>query len=273
MPKPKIKTRKTTMPKERKAKENIKPQTSHLEIKYYGINACQRIYQCRANDIIKVYIEKSLIKRFSNLLKWCAEQKKSYHVVEKEDLNKICASMHHEGICLLTKALPENRFSTFLTQLAKIDKQSPLIYLDGVQNPHNLGSIVRACTHFGVPFILGEETNLPSFSPSCARIAQGGCEVVKLLPLKSPVDNLKLLKKEGFSIVSTSSHKGVDLFKFSFKPRTILAIGGESFGISPKIEEISNTTLLIPGTGEIESLNLSQAAAIFLGEYWRQMHV
>jgi TrmH RNA methyltransferase len=242
---------------------------SAKEIKYYGLHACQALWEKRPQDIIRVYLDPKNVKIFSRLLKWCADQKKAYHIIPIDELDRVSDSVHHEGVCILAKELP------FLTDDGLISRisQSPsvcLLYLDGVQNPHNLGSIMRTCAHFNIPFILGEAGQIPALTPSACRIAKGAAEVVRLAALQKPMPFLNQLKKKGFSFIATSSHPGSSLYQFSFPRRSIIALGSESCGISKAFQSLSESRLQIPGSGAMESLNVSVAAALCLGEYYRQ---
>ena len=154
------------------------------EIKYYGLHACLAIWEKRPQDIIRVYLDPSNVKTFSRLLKWCAEQKKTYHIIPFGELNQVSDSVHHEGVCILARDLPFLTDDGVIAYLNQNSYRSSLLYLDGVQNPHNLGSIMRTCAHFGVPLILGEAGQIPPLTPSACRIAKGAAEIVRLASLQ-----------------------------------------------------------------------------------------
>ena len=239
------------------------------ELKYYGLHACLAIWERRPEDLVRVYLEENLLKTLGPLLKWCACQKKVYRIVSSAELEKISASIHHEGICVVAKEPPSLSFEE-LKKFLSPSKKCCLLYLDGVQNPHNLGSIIRTCAHFGIPAILGEKGKLPALSPSACRIAKGGAESVRIVALDKGAPALQFLKKQGFSIAATSSHKGNPLHKTAFQDRTILAMGAESDGLSKTLLSLADTSIQISGTGEVESLNVSVATALCLFEYSRQ---
>lgn len=239
------------------------------ELKYYGLHACLAIFEKRAQDIIRVYINQENVKNCKPLLRWCAEQKKVYHIIPDAELNKVSDSIHHEGICVLAKELPLLSLNTFLSSLSSNEKIC-LLYLDGVQNPHNIGSIMRTCAHFNIPYILGEQDKLPPLSPSACRIAKGGAELVRMIPLQKPSQTLKMLKEKGFSLIGTSSHEGNSLYQFNFPKRSILAVGSESHGISEFFLSLTTNKIQIPGSGLVESLNVSVATSLCIGEYYRQ---
>lgn len=242
---------------------------------YYGIHACLALWERRPNDILRVFLDESNVKTFGPLLKWCAAQRKPYRILPPSELNKVSDSVHHEGICIVANELPLLSFSRLLSHLAQkgstVGKNRMcLLYLDGVQNPHNIGSILRTCAHFGVFYVLGEEGKLPALSSSACRIAKGGAEVVRLVSVQKPKAALQALQSKGFSLVSTSSHSKTPLYGFSFPAKTILAMGSESEGVGASLLSLAKNQIQIPGTGLVESLNVSVATSLCLGEYSRQ---
>jgi len=246
------------------------PHKPVRELKYYGTAACRALWQQRPDDVIRIYIEQSQIKSFADLLKWAAVQRKAYHVVSGEELERITESVHHQGICLLARDKPQLPFRSLLTAL-KTDRQPQLLaYLDGVENPHNLGAIVRSCAHFGIRHILGEAGRLPRLSPSACRVAEGGAEFVELVALDRPLEQLKQLQQLGFTLLATAMQRGHDLYRYPFPERSVLIFGAEEHGVSQAMFKAADATLHIPGTGQVESLNVSVAFALIAGEHYRQ---
>lgn len=233
------------------------------EIKYYGIHACHNLAKKRPNDIIRVYLDESNVKAFSFLLKWCAQNRKAYHIIPASELDKVSGSIHHEGVCILAKEM-----LPFGAGVLQNDwpERTCLLYLDGVENPHNLGSILRTAAHFGISYVLGENLQL---TPSACRIAKGAAEIVRLVSLKRPRESLAKLESQGFVVVATSAHRGESLYRFTFPPRAILAIGSESTGLKSLFLKKARA-IQIPGTGEVESLNVAVATALCVGAYRSQ---
>ncbi len=240
------------------------------ELKYYGLYSCLELWKKRPDDIIRIYSTEKNLRILAPLLKWCAKQKKAYHIVPEEDLYRLTNSVHHEGVCLVAKDLQNLTSKEFFKRLLHIKKNSPLLYLDGVENPHNVGSILRTAAHFGVPFLLGEKGKFPSISPSTYRVAKGGAEHVRLVNLENPVKALTSLQKSGFILISTSSHHADSLYQFCLPAKSIFLLGSESRGVSKEVQKLSSHHIHIPGTGVVESLNVAVAASLLLGEYSRQ---
>lgn len=256
----------------KKNRPPIQPTKKNIPqgLKFYGFHACLKLWESRPDDVLRVYVEQRNVKDASALLKWCAGKNKPYHIISPEEMAKVTDSVHHEGLCVLAKEPPLMSFLGMIKELDAHKGPECLLYFDGVQNPHNIGSIMRVCAHFGVKYILGEKSQLPSISPSAYRIAQGGAEYVNLVQLDRVQQSLQQLEQKGFHILASSSHGGQSLYGYKFPDKTLLMMGSESEGINPKLMLAAKDRLMIPGTGLVESLNVSVATGLFLGEFWRQ---
>ena len=251
-------------------REPVADDGTRRELKYYGIAACRALWEQRPHDIIRVYLEEPLIPKFTPLLRWAATKRKAYHVVAADDLERLTDSIHHQGICILARERSALEFEDLLGLIREDQGRQLLVYLDGVENPHNLGAIVRSCAHFGVRFILGAEGRLPKLAGAACRVAEGGAEQVATVLLRHPVRQLQQLQELGFQSVATAGGRGSSLYQHDFLSRTLLILGAEGTGISGTIFEQAQRVLRIPGSGAVESLNVSVAFAVCAGEYYRQ---
>ena len=245
-------------------------EPARKELKYYGGAACLALWQRRPQDVIRIYLEQESIPQFGAMLKWAAEKRKAYHVVSADDLERLTQSIHHQGICLLAKEHPTLSFDEWLPLIRNETTPQLLAYLDGVENPHNLGAILRSCAHFGVRYVLGTENRLPKLSPSACRVAEGGAENVMLVYLKNPGRQMGRLRENGFELLATAAGKGVPLYQHAFRERSVLILGNEAEGIGAALQQSADKLLHIPGSGDVESLNVSVAFGVIAGEYYRQ---
>jgi TrmH RNA methyltransferase len=239
------------------------------EEKYHGVNACEALFARRPNDVIRVYMTKDRQRRFKPLIEHCIATRKGFQMVEPESLERLTGSVHHEGVAILARQLRRWNLADLLRAIDTRTLSGAMLFLDGVQNPHNLGSILRTAAHFGVAAILGPEKALPPLSPAAVRVAEGAAEIVPVCDLASPAADLGRLRKAGYEIVVTSSHRGDPLYGSALGQNVVIALGSESEGVSRSIDAIADRRLQIPGTGAVESLNVSVACGILLGEVWR----
>ena len=239
------------------------------ETKIYGISACLAVFKKRSHDIVKVYLAESRLKTLSDLIRFCVAQRKAYKVVATEELEKITESIHHEGVCLIAKEAKTLRFDDLLIKLKSEQKPSCLLYLDGVEKPHNVGNILRAAAHFGVTALITAQKEFATLPPSARRVSEGGSEFVPVVLVRDPVSDLSKLKNIGFEVFATSSHAKKSIYQIKIPNRSVWILGSEVRGISPALQKLATHTVLIPGTNAVESLNIASAAAILMSEFYR----
>jgi TrmH RNA methyltransferase len=243
------------------------------ETKVYGLNTYLALFKKRPQDIVKVYLTEPRLKTLADVVRFCVAQRKAYKIVTTHELEKITESVHHEGVCLIAKEPKPVRFDDLLIQLkfAGTGNPSPtcLLYLDGVENPHNIGGILRAAAHFGVTALLTSEREFTILPPSARRVSEGGCEFVPIVKMSDVAQGFHKLKALGFEILATSSHAQKSLYEIKISQRCVWILGSEVRGVSPQIEKIATQRVLIPGTNAVESLNVTSAAAILMGEFSR----
>ena len=238
------------------------------EIRVYGRNACLAVFAKRAEDVRKVYLTEARIADFKPVLAWCVKQRIGYRVVENDDLDRLTESQHHEGVCFEVRRTPALSLRALLQD---IPHHSPalLIWLDGVGNPHNVGALLRSAANFGARAAI-----LPAGSPAlpgaAMRVAEGGAEAVPLAQVSAGEDGFALLRDAGFTTAATVPRAGEDLYATKLPPRLVLILGAEGEGMSAELIRRANLRLTIPGTGAVESLNVSASAAVLFAEYWRQ---
>jgi RNA methyltransferase, TrmH family len=144
------------------------------------------------------------------------------------------------------------------------------LWLDGVGNPHNLGAILRSAAHFGVAGVLLPAGSGLAVSGAAARIAEGGAEGVPLVDAGEPPSAFARLHCAGFTPMATVVRGGDDLYRTPLPERLLLVMGAEGEGVDPAIAATCERRLGIPGTGAVESLNVSAATAVFLSEWARR---
>ena len=236
----------------------------HPEIKICGVNACLAVAANRPEDVRRVYLRSSLLSELGAFLRRCAAHKIAYHVVEDAELEKITHSTHHEGVCFIVR----ERATTSLRDLLAVPGPRCLVYLDGVQNPHNLGAIVRVCAHFGARAVLAAGAD-DVVSTAMLRTAEGGGEFVDVLPVTTGPEPLLAARAAGYRLIATAARAAHDLHARRLPARTIIMLGSETHGLAPALQKLADETVRIPGTGHLDSLNVACACSILLSEYWR----
>lgn len=236
------------------------------ETRIYGENACLAVFKKRPQDIIQVFLTKDLMKRFPQITKYCAQNKKAYHLVERSELESMTKATHHEDICMLIKQAARRSLENYL---ALKPESSLIIALENVSNPHNIGAILRNAAHFGATAILVPDKKIAE-SASALRTSEGGSEFVEIFEAADFKKALALLTKNKFQIVTTSSHAKASLFDLKWEKKVVVLFGEEAQGLTPEVLKIG-TQIKIPGTDNVESLNVSVASAVILSDYYQKV--
>ena len=152
----------------------------------------------------------------------------------------------------------------------KISKHADYILaLDGIQDPGNLGTIIRTADSENIKQILVSKDTVDSYSPKVVRSTMGAIYRVKIIECEDLAKTLKSLQTTGFEIVTTDLHTDKSIYDMNYNKK-IVVIGNEANGVTPEIRELSNYRVKIPMLGKTESLNAAVATGIMIYEYVRQ---
>lgn len=152
----------------------------------------------------------------------------------------------------------------------KISKHADYILaLDGIQDPGNLGTIIRTADSANIKQILVSKDTVDSYSPKVVRSTMGSIYRVKIIECEDLAKTLKSLQTTGFEIVTTDLHTDKSIYDMNYNKK-IVVIGNEANGVTPEIKELSNYRVKIPMLGKTESLNAAVATGIMIYEYVRQ---
>lgn len=247
-----------------------RPAGAPAEIRLHGFNACMAVFRHRPAAIRKLWLSEDRVEALREVMAWCAGNRIGYRIVPREDLQRLSGSQHHEGVCMAVLPAPLPRLSSWLEALPA--GPALALWLDGVGNPHNLGAILRSAAHFGVSGVLLPAGSGLAISGAAARIAEGGAESVPLVESGHAAGAFERLRSSGFVPMATVVRGGDDLYRTQLPERLLLVMGAEGEGVDPAVAAACERRLGIPGTGAVESLNVSAATAVFLSEWVRRRH-
>jgi TrmH family RNA methyltransferase len=148
-------------------------------------------------------------------------------------------------------------------------QSSLLVGVAGIQDPGNLGTIIRSAEAFGARAILLGEKTVSHFNPKAVRASSGSLFREPLLRVKM-AETISLLKQQGVRVLTTSSHKGKPLHEADFTGAAMVIVGNEGAGVPAEILLLADELVNIPHSPRVESLNAGIAASILLYEAARQ---
>lgn len=248
------------------------PGRGNDELRLYGWNAVQALFEHRPQALRKLYLTEALIPRMQPVLKWCVANRVGYRVVEDGDLNKLAATTHHEGLVADVLRAPMLELEEWLATLPA-DAPVLALWLDGVGNPHNFGAILRSAAHFGVAGLLLPPGATLALSGAAARVAEGGAESVPLVRLPALPEAMEQLRAAGLSLAATLVEGGDDLFASTLPARLVYVMGAEGEGMDRELAQACDHQVSIPGTGAVESLNVASATAVLLAKWFGRSRV
>lgn len=153
----------------------------------------------------------------------------------------------------------------------RLGKNSIFLYLDGVQDPGNVGTIIRTADAFDIDGIVLREGCVDPYNPKVVRATMGSIFRVPLYFESYSTGDIKKLKNLGIKVYSSSLSESLPIDKINFQNKSLVVIGNESSGVSEEVYKLSDSSIKIPMPGSSESLNAGVAASIIMYEAIRQL--
>jgi RNA methyltransferase, TrmH family len=241
------------------------------ELTICGLASVRARFAREAGSIRRLYFDYPTGRKIGVMCKALAAAKKIYRCVEPAELEKVAGSVHHGGIVAVVEA-SALRAPTEAELYAWAARREGLVLLDRIGNAHNLGAIARTAAFFGVrALVLPEHPSAALPSDAAYRVAEGGLEHVEVFCVKDLAGFCRALVAAGYDVIGAATRGGSpDSGRRTAKhePRrpVALALGNEEHGLSPEVAAACTRLVTIPGSGCVESLNVSTAAAVLMWE-------
>ncbi|MGV6987662.1 TrmH family RNA methyltransferase [Testudinibacter sp. P80/BLE/0925] len=197
-----VKGEKKTGPLSPRAPEKIRKNRNE-EMKIYGEAACIAVFRQRPDSIVRLWANIDTSHRIGKLTSYLATQKKAYHIVENDELELVSGSEHHGGICLLVKKATPMTLDGYLKSEKR---QDCVLLLDGLNNAHNIGGVIRTAAYYGVKGIVCESAD-QLYSAAAARVAEGGMEQIYALESHNTELAIQQLKSAGYQVLALTANK------------------------------------------------------------------
>ncbi|MFH1823864.1 MAG: 23S rRNA (guanosine(2251)-2'-O)-methyltransferase RlmB [Candidatus Firestonebacteria bacterium] len=236
----------------------------------FGRNPVFEILKEGERQFNKILIAKELKNELSDILQLAKSKGINLQYLSKKELDRISKEIPNQGVILHTYPKDYVDLEDILS-FAKEKKEVPfIILLDSIQDPHNLGAIIRTAECVGVHGIIIPKQRSTHVTSTVERISMGASEYM----LVSRVSNLNyaigVLKQNNIWIIGVEREGTDEYFKMDFKRPVALVFGGEGEGIKRSVKEKCDYLVNIPLKGKISSLNVSVSAGILMYEVVRQ---
>jgi TrmH RNA methyltransferase len=260
------------------------------ELAVCGCNAVSALGQYHSEQINRLFLREDRLPLYTKVCKELAERKRPYKLCEDEELERICKSNRHQGVvAMIEEPVVEPAAPEDLELWAQEGLTGLILY--SVGNDHNLGAMVRSAAFFDARYvILSKEDTEGRLTTSAYRVAEGGMEHVTFRSVQNTAgfiksasrfiitigaeprarlrirDLEKLIREKAPALKRQSRMHQDRLSPKVSRPGIALVLGNEETGLPQTVKDACTALVRIPGTGNIESLNVAQAATLFLHE-------
>lgn len=226
-----------------------------------------------SKKINKLFVQEGLSGReVTHILELAKEKTIHIQQVPKQKLNELTNYAVHQGLVLSVAAFEYANLED-LFELAEKKEEPPFfIILDGLEDPFNLGSILRTADATGVHGIILPKHRSAMLTSTVAKASTGAIEHVPVVRVTNIVQTIEKLKEKGLWIFGTDM-KGTDYRSWKAEGPIALVIGNEGKGISRLVKESVDEMLTIPMKGHVQSLNAGVASAVLMYEVLRQREI
>ena len=201
-------------------------------------------------------------ERFSDdyFLKFLADKGVRYVRVNKEKLNQLSKHAVHQGVVADVEDYQYSALEPFL----KMKGKKRFIILDGIEDPHNLGAMLRTAEATQLTGMIVAKKNQVPLNATVAKVSSGAIEHVPIILVSNINQTIKTLKDNGIWVIGTDGHTDKSFYDIPKSESTAIILGNEGSGIRPLVKQNCDYLVKIPMYGKINSLNVSVAAALLM---------
>lgn len=231
-------------------------------IKIYGKNICKEAIKCN-RTIYKAYLTKTFMEHEQYFVLDLQKKNIKIEVVDKSKLDNLGV---HQGIAL---DVDDYKYLSIEEVIDKTKKQYFLI-LDGIEDPHNLGAILRTADSTGLDGIIIPKNKSVSLNATVAKVSTGAIEHVNMIEVNNLSRTIEYLKQNGFWVVGADMDGEKDYTDIDVSTSLAIVIGSEGEGMKRLVKDSCDYIVSIPMVGHVNSLNASVSASLFMYEILRK---
>jgi len=234
-----------------------------------GINPVLEALRARGRAVQRIYLAPGRSGAAVNeILTLAADRKIKVERVERSRLDRLFQGRGHQGVVARVGPYPYFQVEEILAEAQS--EEELILLLDGVQDPMNLGSLLRSAEAAGACGVIIPRERAAPVSAAALKASAGAAEHLPVARTVNLARTLDQLKKKGFWIIGTEAEAGDSLYDQDLPPKMGLVIGGEGKGLRRLTREKCDRLLSIPMKGRVSSLNAAVAGALAMFEFVRQ---
>ena len=236
----------------------------------YGKNPVEALLETNKRRINKIFIAKGI--KFDEKTKKIVKKARDYKInvqeIPRSKMDKLTQGVH-QGIAASVSPVEYMDFNDLLSGL-KDKNNSLVLVLDKVEDPHNLGSIIRSSAAAGVDGIIITKRHSSPVTSAVEKASAGTVELVPIVQVSNVSSAIEKLKKNNFWIIGAEAEGEKAYVEHDYNMNCALVLGGEDQGISPLVKKGCDILVNIPMESNVNSLNVANAASILIYEIVRQ---
>jgi 23S rRNA (guanosine2251-2'-O)-methyltransferase len=238
----------------------------------YGKNPIIELLSNPSSEIEELYISRNDKRNeASEILKTAKSRGIKTSSLTKESLSELCDTHSHQGIAARIKDYEYHNLADIVSRTKEKGDKLLLIILDHLEDPQNLGAIIRTADVLGAHGVVIPKDRAASVTPAVVKASSGAVSYMPVSRVVNLANVIRDLKKGGVWIVGADSSSSTSVHQEDFKNLDIaLVIGNEGKGLSQKIKSECDFLVSIPQSGKVSSLNASVAAGVMIYEIIRQ---
>lgn len=237
----------------------------------FGVNPVKESLQ-GSRGAFNLYVQNSATDhRVEKIIRLAEERGVAVHRRDKIDLTKMCASSHHQGIALEVEPFRYADFDDLMTTVGKSGRPGFILVLDAIQDPHNLGALIRSAACAGADGVLIPKDRACGVTAAAEKTSAGAVETIPVAMVTNIAHTLEALKKNGYWVYGLDGAARQSVYQADFSGNVALVIGSEGEGIRPLVRKQCDVVMSIPQFGGVSSLNASVAGGIALFEVARKL--
>jgi len=235
----------------------------------YGINAVTESLKARGRSFAWVGVAKERHDlRLQRVVDECRRQGIALRFVSRPELDRMAGNNAHQGVVAVTSAKQYNDLDDVVA--AKRGQFSLVVVLDGVEDPHNLGAILRTADAAGADGVVIPERRAAGVTPTVTKASAGASEHLPIAKVTNIGRTLEELKSKNLWIVGLDERAPQNYDSLDYKMDCAIVLGAEGKGVHELVRKKCDFLISIPMLGKVSSLNVSVAAGVMLYEIVRQ---
>lgn len=235
----------------------------------YGKNAVLEAIESQNREINKVIISNNIHtdNKIAKIKELCQKRGIIFQFVAKEKFSQY-AEVNHQGIVAQISPVKYLELDEFLS---KEHTNSSVVMLDGVEDPHNLGAIIRTCVCAGVESIIIPSRRSVQVNSVVEKISAGAVNHISIIKVNSPVSALQQMQEKNWWVIAAEADAKDNYYDVNYTDMNfVLVMGAEHAGVSRSIIKLSDFQVKIPMMRDFNSLNVSNALSIIIFEAVKQ---